>query len=772
MIRTILLATTALTFSAPAFAQSAPPCSVSGSTVTIAVPVGSVTSPAQTITVPASSVTAPAQTVTVPTTATTVTLGAGVTLSVPSAPTTVTAPAQTVAVPAGTVTAPAQTVAVPAASVSCTLPATTSGGGTTTPPTTTGALPGLSVENTGTAASSPTYLTYQQAFAQGALPSGSGLSISFGSSSGPVQVDVKTTWPDGSARLAILTFQAPSIAAGATAAATLAASAAATGTAVSLSSSQLTGTLTLHNGTTTTPYAFSAAALLKQTPAYWLQGPLVTEARYVMPVAGSTWLQFDLRAYADGTRQTVIGVRNDVAMGATGGQITYDLGATDGVQSVTATALTQYQYENAPFEMGTVPVLNLRRDIASYISAGALLPYNITGGYTPVYATTANATQQAFPSASDTGPLQSCGITTYMPMTGGRPDIGPTTAVNADWLYDQSALNAQWAHCQAVAGWGIPWNFWDTAHGHYLSVLDYPTLQTTWNPNGQQLTQGVSTTNNGWTPDVAHQPDVFFVPYLLTGTHWMLDGLQAQAAASVLAVWTGMRNNAIGASPQTNDNVIFGNQLRGGAWSMREIGEAAFASPSSPDQSYLAGVNAHNWAWMAGQIPSLTTIEGQAAGYVIDTYEYGPCIAPWQEGFFSIIAQEAALFGDANALAVVKWMSGFWDGAVANLGPTGAATYALTTFSSSTGSNGQIYWPSGGSMWTYTTALQTWSAIAAASQPYALNAQNAVYGALTLAERFQPSTANAAALSTFEAAKLPYANSGAMQTAPNFWFAP
>lgn len=709
--------------------------------------------PAQTIQPPNMVVTPPPVTATFPASMVTLSLGGGATLNVPT-------PSNTQTVQPLTMTVTPLPVVVPSVTTTCTITSTTT---TPTPVATTGTLPTLSVQNTGTVASEPQYVTYQQAFVQGVIPAGSGLAATVDSVAVPVQVDVKTTWPDGSANLALVTLQAPAVAAGATVPVTLAVGAAPTGAPVALTSA-LTGTLTVHSGTTSTPYTIDGAALVKGAtkPNYWMQGPLATEARFDVPITGSAHLQVDARVYADGSRVTNLAVRNDIAMGTTGGPLTYDLSAADGAQTVSVTGIKQFQYENWDWTLAATTPLNLVRDVPYYIAAGALLPFNLAAGSSINYTT--------MPTAAETAPLGSCGITMYMPTTGGRDDIGPTTGTNAAWVYSQTAANQAWSLCKAHAAFGIPWNFYDAGHGGWISVVNYPNLQAEYNQYGTNLTQAVDQTNNGWTPDTAHQPDGFYVPYLFVGDRWMLDGLQAQAAYSVIAPWTGMRNNAIGALPQTNDNVIFGEQLRGGAWSIREIDEAAYASPPSVDQTYLAGVAAHNWAWMAGQIPSLTTLEGQAAGYIIDVNGCGPCIAPWQEAFFTVETAQAMMFGNADAKKVLAWMDGFWTGGVTNLGAF-IAENEMPTLVGTTSSNGQIYWSSTANSWAYAATVPTWAGIKSAwtSPP---NAQNAVLSALEIESHMLPSASNTAALQAFLGFAIPYTDAKSMQATPNFNFAP
>ena len=77
----------------------------------------------------------------------------------------------------------------------------------------------------------------------------------------------------------------------------------------------------------------------------------------------------------------------------------------------------------------------------------------------------------------------------------------------------------------------------------------------------------------GFIPDYAHQPDPFFVPYLLTGDPFYLDGLQ---------LWAGynsfMDNPGYRFGPYA---VIYDGQNRSNAWVLRTRLHAALASPDA-----------------------------------------------------------------------------------------------------------------------------------------------------------------------------------------------
>jgi Ca2+-binding RTX toxin-like protein len=251
-------------------------------------------------------------------------------------------------------------------------------------------------------------------------------------------------------------------------------------------------------------------------------------------------------------------------------------------------------------------------------------------------------------------------VTTYMPMTGGRQDIGITTAANTAWLISQDPRAAAYALGQAEASGAVPWNFWDAANGTWLNTDNYPRLWTDGrggtgtpgDPNSTGLTQKVPT-DTGWTPDRAHQPDLSFVPYLLTGERAILDGVFAQASFSVMNFWPVPRFEGEGI-------VVNGGQVRSSAWSLRQIDNAAWAAPEgSAEQAYFQALSEANWKWLVAQIPAWTAMQGEAHGWVPGAYGTAGNLAPWQQDYFAAITIAAASRGNADALTFLEWQSNF-----------------------------------------------------------------------------------------------------------------
>ena len=592
-----------------------------------------------------------------------------------------------------------------------------------------GEIVGLALQNPTAAALAAQYVSFGEVFKAGAVPAGSQLVAIVNGTDIPVQMDVKTTYPDGSAEIATITMLQPALAANATLGVMLALAPAGTpapasvniGQEIAASGYDLGVNIAVQGGGT---YALNVASLYAQAAAsggltILKQGPDATEVQFQTDVTASLRMVFNVTAYANGTFRTNVQFNNDLAMQASGGTLTYNASITEGGASVYQVSnLTQYQYEdwNQIIYTGTsAPAVNVQHDMTYLEQTGAIANYDLADGV-PAAIVASEASSVAAPGWN--APLATDGITQYMPMTGGRPDIGPTTEANSLWLMTQNAAAAQFALGQADAGAGIPWNFYNPQAGAWLNTSQYPTIRTNgWDDSSTLLTQGVSATNNGWTPDTAHQPDLFYDAYLLTGNQSYLDALNAQAAFGITSLWPGMRDNVIG-GPQTNDNVIFGNQVRGAAWTLREIDEAAYANPTgSAAKAYFTQVMNDNWRWLASQIPAWTALEGQAHGYIIDPFEYGYAFAPWQQDYFISTAVQAAEMGNQNAATFLTWATNYIAGSVLNLGRD-AINYVTAAFPNSVSGNGQIYWDQATNSWAYAQPLQSWSAIEANTQIY------------------------------------------------------
>jgi len=98
-------------------------------------------------------------------------------------------------------------------------------------------------------------------------------------------------------------------------------------------------------------------------------------------------------------------------------------------------------------------------------------------------------------------------------------------------------------------------------------------------------------------PDEAHEPDPFFVPYILTGDPYYLDGLQ---------LWVGLHsaylNPDCGPTYRCGATGVINTEVRGNAWELRNRRHAWAASPDDdPMKAVFAAMLDDALAWWEGQ---------------------------------------------------------------------------------------------------------------------------------------------------------------------------
>jgi hypothetical protein len=527
-----------------------------------------------------------------------------------------------------------------------------------------GALTSIVLENTTHHALPPRLIIFAEMFAPGALPRGTGIIAG----SNPAQADVKLRYPDGSAKFAIITLQTPPLRAAANAPLLLRASGTTTRTAVPIGPALRAHALTIQATITPkggTPQSFTIAlpAWYQQARAAhrlspWLQGPLAHQIRLSRTLVGSLRLVVDLTAYRSGAIGADIQFNNDRAMTPSGSAMRETVAITlNGKTIYRAGPLTEHQYQDWHVVLrtdGRVPI-NVVHDIAALARLGAIPHYALhPGAALSVLA----QYQRAIAKPGWDAPLAANGVTRYMPMVGGRGSIGPTTRANATWLISQNPIAAEYAIGQADASGAVPWHMWYPKTNNFLTTGDVANIWTDGRGGPHSYTTGLTQQvgNTGWHPDAAHQPDLAYIPYLLTGRRYDLDQLNAQASFAETDFWPAAqaRNGGEGIV------VGSGNQVRGAAWDLREIAEAAYIDPDhSAMRHYFAQMVTNNMVFLRQKMPIWQVREGQAYGYVPGAYGNGASMAPWQQDFFATTMSRLAQFGVPGARAVLRWETHF-----------------------------------------------------------------------------------------------------------------
>jgi len=515
----------------------------------------------------------------------------------------------------------------------------------------------FSLQNAAATKSAAQYVRFNQIFAEGDLPQGQSLSAVIGTKTVPLQMDVLSRYADGSVKSAILTVAAPSIAAATTLQANLVTSGATVGTAIATDAALAHGYDLKVNmnisglGSVTINAAQKLAGAVAAGDFEVLrQGVLATEIRFDVAVTRALRVTFDVVTYADGSVSTKVSFQNDAAMGAVGGAVLFNsLSMVEGgTTRFSTTNLTQYQFQvwaqDVTQDSSAKQTLNVRHDIDYLERTGAIWNYDLTA-----------KVGAASPVPSDwTNVLGENGVTKTMAAAGERPDIGPTTEANARWLITQDASAATYALAQDQAAGSVPWHYYDTAKGHYLSVADYPELFIDY--RGAVQPRQLADDASGWIPDRAHTPDLSYVAWLLTGDRYHLDMLNAQASWVIGNTWNAYRENEKGIVTHRDE------EMRAQAWALRTVQEAAFANPDgSYEKAYFTRIANNNWADLRAKTAALTSTQGDVHGYLPGLWAPGS-LAPWPQDYFASTSALGALQGNQDARAVLKWQANFLSG--------------------------------------------------------------------------------------------------------------
>jgi hypothetical protein len=555
-----------------------------------------------------------------------------------------------------------------------------------------GDIVGLVLEGSGSPAG--TVVVFGQAFRAGDLPQGERLAARLAGGPGggrplAVQADITTRHADGSARFAVVSLASPALRAGERAAVLLARTAEAAPPPLDTvaSGSGRSAVVEIAPADGAAPWRvdlllrFQDAVLQRFPGAVWQQGALAVQARIALPVppaavggASSARLVADLALRADGTLWADVWLRNDAAMRPGGGPVQYSMRLLlDGREALGTGPIRQLQYTGFGRLRGAAgggpaqsPPL-VRHDVAYLGEVGAVARYDLSVGVEE-RRLAEMARHMAAPEWET--PLAPRRIVQDMGTAGGRPDIGPTTLWQAAWLVSGDARAARFAEGQAEAGGAIPWHFWDASGGAdggggWMDTRRWPEFWT--DPRGGQppktLLQPMPTRADAvWVADTAHKPALSFVPYLLTGRRSLLDQMVAEAFWCILSMWPARRLETADVPAVRDVNVVSGAQIRGAAWSMRDLGNAAWIMPDDhANAGYLRAAHDANWTWVRAMTAKWSAMQGEARGWIFGNYAIGARgeTSPWQQDFFVASAATAARRGNADARAVLAWMENF-----------------------------------------------------------------------------------------------------------------
>jgi hypothetical protein len=566
-------------------------------------------------------------------------------------------------------------------------------------------------------------VTFGQVFAPGDLQKGDALLGRFvDGTSVPLQVDVKATHADRSVRHAIISAVLPQAQAGQLRAMSLEKAGAAgtvPGSAAKVLAPRATPAALLAAGFTASvtatidgkDYTASAGKLLAQpNPATWISGPVATEWLVSAPLTTAQGqahphlaARFAIRWYSGiGKARVDVTVENDWAFQPAPQNFTYDAKIDVGGKAVyTKAGLTHLHHARwrKVFWWGEAPVLHVRHDTRYLIATRALPNYDPS----LVVSEAALAGLQAKWSGPKTEPMGVGMAVAYMPTTGGRDDIGllPGWAALYVISMDKRAKDATLGTADLAGSWSA--HYRDQKTGRPVSLLDYPYMTIvakpgdTFNPatHKYEAFPACASADACKTPyhhDTSHQPGFAYLPYLVTGDYYYLEELQFWGMYDVFSSNPEYR--------QTSRGLVQSDQVRGQAWSMRTLAEAAYITPDSdPLKAQFTKLVSNNLDWYNASYTN--NAQANALGVVVNGYAFSykdkTGIAPWQDDFFTAAVGHVADLGFTQAAPLLAWKARFPVSRMVGKGTCWilGASYTMVVRDSATspvyGTIGQVY---------------------------------------------------------------------------------
>lgn len=584
------------------------------------------------------------------------------------APTTVSPTAPSIGgTPIPVVTTPTATATDPTSGAALVAPTVASG-------STLSVITDVRLQNTGTAAQTQVPVTFGQIFAVGQVkPTDVLLGRLEDNSLVTLQVNVKALHADGSVRHAIISAIIPSLAANATRTMSLAKNANPTTAAAVLPAALLAAGFTASTSATIggVKYTASADSLLKAgAKATWLAGAVANEWHVSAPLTTAAGVahphlvaRFAIRYYSALKKARVdVTVENDWAYEPNPQNFTYDAEVLVGGKSVLAKpGLTHYnhaRWRKLFWWGGDAPEVNPMLNTKYLIATKAVANYDQTIGISPTLL--ASITTDYSNSNAD---LMGNGLwTPYMPMTGAHEDIGLLPRWHVAYLLtmDKGARNATLGTSDLAGSFSS--HYRDKVTDRPISIKNYPNMTLfgnygdTWNTTAQQY-QAFPSCNNCSTPyahDTPHQPNMAYLPYLVTGDYYYLEEMQFWAMFDMFSSNPGYR--------LWEKGLLKDEQVRGQGWSLRTVAEAAYITPDAdvlkPDFNSFVDNNLdwYNTTYTnnasANKLGALEN--GTAYGYQNET-----AVAPWQDDFFTSAVGHVADLGFTKANSLLAWKSKF-----------------------------------------------------------------------------------------------------------------
>jgi hypothetical protein len=510
----------------------------------------------------------------------------------------------------------------------------------------------------------------------------------------PTQTDVKSTWPDGSIKIAVVSALVPITAntthtfnindTGTQAGATpinktemLATDVGATIDLTSLSDSGYSGSL--------------QADLRAQIDAassfdYWLEGGVVSEILIQQALNASLDASWEVRFYPNTSYIRVSHSIENMKI-STRGNVDYALEISQGNASPTSVySKASFTHNDSSrwrkvFWLGSEPPeVEVHYDLDYWISTGLIFPYDTT-----VEPSESDIATHYTKWGEENTDLMGNGLLAeYFPSTGGRPEIGLLPKWCALYLLSMDNRMKEMVLGHGELAGGIPAHYKEdnatrSFYGQTINIDDYDYAITGASEN---LPAPIGTTDSNWSVDRSHQGSFAYLPYLITGEKFFID--EAYYWAGTDLAWdsyrrTGTGNNQslaslIGDGFGTVSNGIIYDQMRAVAWGLRNISDAAVIAPhDSDEQNYFEEKAENNIQWLylgntGSNAHGLNAVRVPREHSTVDTY-VDINLAPWMHDFIVIVLSDMkrkGLYSDTNISTLIDTIGKYTVGRFTN----------------------------------------------------------------------------------------------------------
>lgn len=249
------------------------------------------------------------------------------------------------------------------------------------------------------------------------------------------------------------------------------------------------------------------------------------------------------------------------------------------------------------------PAVQVDHNLRYMISTGAIPNYDQD---VKVSSSAISKEVQIFQNANPDNPMGTGNWQVVMPATGGRGDLGVLPRWYVKYLYSFRPEMEELMLGNGNASGSAPIHFRESltdgrffnldkttpAFGRVFSIDARPTgrlmsgLMASSDSKVEDRVYPVGTMTPGdWQVDMAHQPSMAFIPYLVTGDWYYLEEMYFWSSFDLALGNPGLCNYCrLGSAGYLHD----GASVRAEAWGLRTLAQTAFAAPDdSPEKSYF-----------------------------------------------------------------------------------------------------------------------------------------------------------------------------------------